>query len=334
MKTRVLASSFLLVLTAAACSPQGKPTADATASASPASDFAAEHAAWVQQRAADLSRPDGWISLTGLHWIEAKKQSMGGSESADIRLAIAPDHLAEVERRGDELYFKPAQGALITVDGSPVQGEVRLNPQGPGGGTTLAYDQGKGQITAIRRGPRLALRVRHADAPARLDFAGLDFFPADEDWRVQARFVAHPAGRTLPIVNVIGDVADSPNPGYVLFEKEGRQWRLEALGDPAKGLNLMFQDRSTGRQTYGVGRYLHTDPVAADGTVVLDFNRAYNPPCAYTDFATCPLPPPENRLAQQDASGQRVRLAVLAGEKKYPLGHDAARPPSVGLSGI
>jgi uncharacterized protein (DUF1684 family) len=181
----------------------------------------------------------------------------------------------------------------------------------------LVYDGGKGRITAIGRGGQLALRVRHANAPNRLAFSGLDYFPADPAWRVRARFVAHPPGKTLPIVNLIGNVSDNPNPGYVEFERDGRRWRLEALGDPAKDLNLMFQDGTSGRQSYAVGRYLQTGPVAADGTVIVDFNRAYNPPCAYTAYATCPLPPPENRLAQHDDGGALLRLAVLAGEKKY-----------------
>ena len=319
MKTHTLAAVLVVTLLAGACSPQDTPAPETSEGATAALDFKSEHAEWVQERAADLGKPDGWTSLIGLHWIEAGTQNVGGAEGNAIRLAIAPDRLAQLEQRADGLYFRPVDGARVTADGKPVQGEIRLDPEGKGGGATLSYDGGKGQISAIKRGQRLALRVRHADAPARLHFGGLDFFPAEESWRVQARFVPHPPGRTLPIVNVLGEVADNPNPGYVVFEKEGRQWKLEALGDPAKSLNLMFQDQTTSRQTYGVGRYLRTDAVAADGTVTLDFNRAYNPPCAYTDFATCPLPPPENRLAQQDDNRQLVRLAVVAGEKKYAL---------------
>lgn len=317
MKTQAFVLSVMVVVAATACGSQDGVVLAASAAAPASSNFQREHATWVQQRAAELGKPDGWVSLIGLHWIEPGRQSVGAGQDNVIRLAIGPDRLGQVEPRADGLHFTPAEGTLITVDGKPLQGDVRLIPEGQGAATKLSYDQGKGQITAIKRGQRLALRVRHADAPARRNFAGLDFFPADEDWRVQARFVPHPAGRTLPIVNVLGEVSQTPNPGYVVFEKDGRQWRLEALGDPGKSLNLMFQDQTTGRQTYGVGRYLRTDPVAADGTVTLDFNQAHNPPCAYTDFATCPLPPPENRLAQQDANHQRVRLAVLAGEKKY-----------------
>ena len=319
MKTHTLALTLLVAILGAACSPADAVVAAASAAAPETGSFQRGHAEWVQQRAAELGKPDGWVSLIGLHWIEPGNQRVGAGKDNAIRLAIGPDRLGQLDQRADGLYFTPAEGARITADGKPLKGEVRLVPEGKGEGTKLGYDQGKGQITAIKRGQRLALRVRHADAPARLGFTGLDFFPADEAWRLKATFVAHPAGKTLPIASVIGEINPTPNPGYVVFEKDGRKWRLEALGDPAKGLSLMFQDQTTGRQTYGVGRYLHTDAVAADGTVTLDFNRAYNPPCAYTDYATCPLPPPENRLAQKGANDQPVRLAVLAGEKKYAL---------------
>lgn len=319
MKHSRSAALVLLALALSACTGESaRQHADETAARDgQAAAFRDDHAQWVKQREDDLRKPDGWTSLIGLHWVEAGVQSVGGGEGNAIRLAIAPPELGRVERRGDALYFNAARDGAVTVDGEPLHGEVKLQPEGRGGGTQLGYDGGKGRITAIGRGDLLALRVRHADAPTRVHFAGLDFFPADPAWHVQARFVAYPPGKTLPIVNLIGNVNDSPNPGYVEFDKDGRRWRLEALGDPAKSLNLMFQDKTSGQQSYAVGRYLHTDAVAADGTVTVDFNRAYNPPCAYTTFATCPLPPPENRLAQKDESGQLVRLAVLAGEKKY-----------------
>jgi uncharacterized protein (DUF1684 family) len=125
--------------------------------------------------------------------------------------------------------------------------------------------------------------VRHADAPERLNFHGLEVFPPTVQWQVTARFIAHPPGKTLSIANILGDVNDTPNPGYVEFEKDGRKWTLEATGDPAKALSFVFRDATSGKQTYGIGRFLKTGPVAADGTVVVDFNRAYNPPCAFTE---------------------------------------------------
>lgn len=285
------------------------------------SDFKSKHAAWVKEREAELTQPDGWTSLIGLHWVEGKQQSVGSASGSDIRLRIAPDRLGKVEERDGSLFWSAEPGAGVTLDGKPLEGEVQLKPEGRGGGTKLGYDGGKGQITVIDRKGKLALRVRHADSPDRLHFKGLDVFTPDEQWRVKAAFVAHPPGKTLTIANIIGDVDESPNPGYIEFERNGEKWRLEATGDPAKGLSFVFKDATSGKETYGVGRFLKTGPVAADGTVVVDFNRAYNPPCAFTEYATCPLPPPENYFTLKDEKGETTRLAVLAGEKKYAATH-------------
>lgn len=316
----LLALSVAALLSMAACHA-ASPTAAQANPAQGDTAFQAEHAQWLAQRESALSAPDGWLSLIGLHWVEPGVHSVGSDAANAIALAIGPARLGRVERRGDAVHFIADASAGITLDGQPVHGEIVLQPENREGTTKLRYDDGRGQITVIGRGDKLALRVRHADAPTRLAFTGLNVFPASPDWRVQARFVANPPGTTLPIVNLIGDVSDVPNPGYVQFEKDGQQWTLQALGDPARGLNLSFQDRSSGRETYGVGRYLHTGPVGADGTLAIDFNRATNPPCAYTDYATCPLPPPENRLAHKGEDGQIVRLAVLAGEKTYAQHH-------------
>ncbi len=294
---------------------------DSRAASDGAAGFKAEHAQWLKAREAELTQPDGWTSLIGLHWLEKPEQSLGGGEQEDIHLRIAPPHLGEIALRDGKVYFTAAKGAAVDVDGRPPQGEVELKPEGRDGGDHLRYDDGKGKITVIGRQGSLALRVRHADSPDRLNFKGLEAFAPDEQWQVKARFVPHPPGKTLKITNILGNVSESPNPGVVEFQRDGRTWTLEATGDPAKGLSFIFKDATSGKETYGVGRFLKTGPVAADGTVLIDFNRAYNPPCAFTEYATCPLPPPENRFTQQGEDGKPVRLAVLAGEKKYATAH-------------
>lgn len=316
-----------LLLLVVGCSKEAEPpVADETAAQAPPAqtpDLKADHARWVSERETSLRKPDGWASLIGLHWIEGSEQRVGSGEGNGIKLLIGPATLGTVRQQAGVVSFIPADNAGITVDGKPVPGAVELKPAGVGGpGTTLAYDAGKGEINLIQRGDALALRVHHADAPTRQHFAGLDFWPADAAWVVDAHFVAHPPGKSIPIVNVIGNTNEVPNPGYVQFEKDGRTWRLEAFGDPSKGLNLMFKDDTSGKESYGVGRYLQTAAVADDGRVAIDFNRAYNPPCAYTDFATCPIPPRENNLAHQKIEGGEASLAVTAGEKSYK-GHES-----------
>jgi uncharacterized protein (DUF1684 family) len=315
-----------LVLFAGGCARQAEPpaasAATATASA-PTTDLQTEHARWASEREASLRKPDGWASLIGLHWIEGAEQRVGSGEGNDIKLLIGPATLGQVRQQAGAVSFIPAEHAGVTVDGRSVPGAIELRPASEDGpGTTLSYDEGKGEINLIQRGDALALRVHHADAPTRQHFAGLDFWPAASAWVVDARFVAHPPGKSIAIVNVIGNASDVPNPGYVQFEKDGRTWRLEAFGDPSKGLNLMFKDATSGKESYGVGRYLQTGAVGGDGHVAIDFNRAYNPPCAYTDFATCPIPPRENNLARQNSEGGEASLAVTAGEKRYK-GHES-----------
>jgi uncharacterized protein (DUF1684 family) len=286
-----------------------------------AADFKAEHARWLKERETELTQPDGWTSLIGLHWVEGRQQTVGSTEGSGIRLRIGPPALGVVNERDGALFFSAAPGSGVTLDGKPLQGEAPLKAEGRGGGTKLAYDGGKGQITLIDRGGKHALRVRHADSPDRLHFKGLAAYAPDERWAVTARFVAHPPGQTINIVNILGDANESPNPGYIEFERDGRPWRLEATGDPAKGLSFVFKDATSGKETYGIGRFLKTGPVEADGTVVVDFNRAYNPPCAFTEYATCPLPPKENYFTAKNDRGETVRLAVVAGEKKYAGAH-------------
>src|SRR5690606_2820628 len=138
-------------------------------------------------------------------------------------------------------------------------------------------------------------------------FGTIDHWPVDAGWMIEARFEPHPAGKTIGIASITGGIDPMPNPGVLAFSRDGSDYRLETLDDGSGGLFIVFADRTNGLGSYGAGRYLDASVADAGGRVMLNFNRAYNPPCAFTDFATCPLPPPENRLD----------LAVTAGEKAY-----------------
>lgn len=287
---------------------QPAPAADAVVDTA----FQAEQQAWRQQRLQDLVRPDGWTSLVGLHWLELKAHYIGSGQriGSTMRLAFGPPRMGLVTRDDDGRYwFTPEQGVDLAYNGEPMKGRVRLYSDQDGAPAEIGFDGGKGRLTLLQRGDRHALRVRHADAPTRLHFAGLQYWPADPAWRISGRFIAHPPGKTLPIGDIVGTRSDSPNPGAVEFERDGQRYRLEALGG-AEGLYFVMADRTSGHGSYPAGRFLDASWPGPDGKVVLDFNRAYNPPCAFTLFATCPLPPPENRLD----------LAITAGEKNYVPG--------------
>jgi len=278
--------------------------------AAAAAVFQAGQEAWRREREQELLRPDGWTSLVGLHWLELKAHYIGSGEhiASNMRLAFGPERMGLVTRDDDGRYwFTPEQGVELTLNGEPLRGKVRLYSDHDPEKAVIGFDGDKGRLTLVQRGNRHALRVRHADAPTRVGFAGLQYWPADPAWRIEARFVPHPPGKTLPIADIVGTRNDSPNPGYVEFERDGRSFRLEALGGPEEGLFFVLADRTSGHGSYPAGRFLDADWPGEDGKVVLDFNRAYNPPCAFTLFATCPLPPPENRLD----------LAITAGEKNY-----------------
>lgn len=270
--------------------------------------FLTENAAWREQRKQELLRPDGWTSLVGLHWIEPGAHYIGSGNDSGIRLTAGPAKMGMLVLKRDRIEFTPESGAALTLDGEPLKGRTDLRSDHEQAPSVIGFDEGKGKLTVIMRGDRYALRVKHADAPSRVQFAGLQYWNADPSWRISGKFVANPPGKTLPIVDIIGITTESPNPGAVEFVRAGKTYRIEALAEDDSGaLFLVFADRTSGHGSYPAGRFLDTAKPDAQGNVALDFNRAYSPPCAFTPFATCPLPPPENR----------VDLAIDAGEKAY-----------------
>jgi uncharacterized protein (DUF1684 family) len=296
----------LLALALAACQRGGDGN-DAAADEARAAFVQAE-ADWRADREARLLAADGWASLVGLHWVDEGAHYVGSSGNSGIRLSMGPPDLGLLTLDDGAISFQPAQGAGVTVDGVPATGAVALHDDtAEDGPSVIGFDGGDGKATVIQRDGRTALRVRHAQAPSRTQFAGLDYWPADPHWLLQARFVPNPPGSTIEIADVIGGVAPVPNPGAVEFTRDGKTYRIQAIDEGGDELFLVFADRTNGHGSYGAGRFLYVPKPDADGVVPVDFNRAYNPPCAFTAFATCPLPPPENRLD----------LEVTAGEKAY-----------------
>lgn len=314
------AGAIALCLALSACQPP-PPSAGGLAEAARARDaqvaFAADQQAWRDQRKADLTRPEGWTSLIGLHWLDPGAHYLGSDPDNGIQLAMGPAHLGMIEVKGNALRFVPEKGVALTLDGVPLTGAVSLRADDdPAGASKLAFDDGLGVATVIERDGRHALRVKHAAAPSRAGYRDIDYWPATAEWRVSGTFKPHPSGRTLTIANIIGTTDEVANPGAIEFERDGRTYRIEALDEGDGALFLVFADRTNGHGSYGAGRFLDAAGADAQGRVTLDFNRAYNPPCAFTPFATCPLPPAENRLD----------LAIDAGEKSYhPVTSDSTK---------
>ncbi|WP_411832432.1 DUF1684 domain-containing protein [Pseudoxanthomonas mexicana] len=296
----------MVVLLAAALSACGDEAAVAQAPVASDPVFEAENRAWRSQRNDELVAAHGWASLVGLHPIELKAHYVGSGPGSGIRLAAGPARLGMVSLQDKRLYLTPESEAALSWQDKPVTGRVELHSDRTPEPTLIGFDEGKGQLSAIERGGRFFLRVRHADAPTRLDFAGLTYWDADPSWRIRGRFIAHPAGQTLPIVDLLGFTTATPNPGAVEFERDGKPYRLEILARADGGWFIPLVDLTSGQGSYPAGRYLDVEP-PQDGMLWLDFNRAHNPPSAFTMYATCPLPPAQNRLD----------LAIPAGEQAY-----------------
>ncbi len=323
-RSRIRSASVLVGVAAAgiiaftACERTQAATAAASATPVPTNRAAFEQdvATWRSGRVTRLRKPDGWLSLVGLHWIEPGVHHVGKTDANDIQLRTGPAKLGTLTLKEGKATLKPNPAAGVTIDGKPVVGEVALRSDATDdakGPTIVVFNKGSANFQVIERSGKFALRVKDANAPTRTGFLGIDYFDADPSWRVNARFEPHPKGKTIQIASVINTIDPMANPGTVVFEKDGKTYRLEAVDEGDGSLFLIFADRTNGKTTYGAGRFLYADPVK-NGMTVVDFNKSYNPPCVFTHYATCPLPPPENRLD----------LTITAGEKSYrgALRHD------------
>lgn len=272
--------------------------------------YAKEIEKWRTERLEEVNGEDGWTSLVGLFWLKEGQNSFGSDPSNDIALPRDSSPRLAGSFRLDKgvvsLEARPEAG--VTSEGSVVRNLV-LNSDGDGKPTLLML--GSLKLFVIKRGERLGVRVKDKNNPARTNFSGLDNFPLRPDLRINAKFDPYTPPKIIPIVNVLGMIDPMTSPGVLIFEMNGQSYRLDpVLEKGSKKLFIIFADKTNGKETYGAGRYLYADPPGSDGTVILDFNKAHNPSCAFTKFATCPLPPRQNRVA----------VRVEAGEKKYAGG--------------
>jgi uncharacterized protein len=268
--------------------------------------YPAEIKIWRAERLDRLKSGTGWLSLVGLHWLKEGANTIGSAKGNDIVITSAQPKLGTATLAGGEVTFALADGAGAVIGGSDKVRSGKLLDDRSERPTLVAF--GVTSFLVIDRDGKKALRVRDADAPTLKNFQGLDYFEISEKWRVEAKWEAYDPPKTLEVPTVLGTVEKYPVPGKATFERDGKTYEIQpVLETPgAKQLFVIFADRTTGKETYGSGRFLYAD-MPKDGKIVLDFNKAYNPPCAFTPYATCPLAPPENRL----------NLRVDAGEKKY-----------------
>jgi hypothetical protein len=278
--------------------------------AGPAAQDAAWRASverWRQAREAALKADDGWLTVAGLFWLNNGQNRFGADRANEIVLPAGstPVRAGTFVFADGRTTVDAAPGVRLLVNGTPVE-RAELRADNAGRPDTISL--GRLTMFLIQRGNRYGVRLRDPENPRRRAFSGLSWFPVREACRVTARFLPGPPGRTVPILNVLGQVEEMPSPGTAVFTLGGQEYRLDpVLESPgSRRLFFIFRDKTSGRETYGAGRFLYTD-LPMDGRVVLDFNRAENPPCAFTDFATCPLPPRRNWLAVAIEAGEKYR---------------------------
>lgn len=263
-----------------------------------------EIAQWRRDREERLLADGGWLTVEGLFWLRPGDNPAGADPGLRIALpASAPPRLGVFTLTGGQVRFAAAPGVRVLSQGKPVD-RLELRPDTSGEPTKLSA--GPLEMFVIQRGDRLGVRLLNRDSERRRSFRGLRWFPVNPEARVVATFVPYPAGRTISVPNVLGTVEALPCPGYAEFAWQGATVRLEPIQEGPQ-LFFIFQDATSKTETYPAGRFLYAD-APREGRVVLDFNKAYNPPCAFTPYATCPLPPRQNRLP----------VAIRAGELRYP----------------
>lgn len=273
---------------------------------------------WRAQRLASLTSDTGWLTLAGLFWLKPGENTFGRAPSNTLVLdnpALA-SQAGSFFLSGHDVRFVARPGAHITHGGMPVS-TISLVSDANNDPTVL--ESGPLRFFVIERAGNLGVRVRDLDNPRRKNFHGLEYFPVSLGWVLPARFVPYKTHHQISIVNILGMEQQMDCPGALVFRRHGRTWRLDAVLESPQDQQLMiiFSDGTSGHETYGGGRFLYA-PLPDGGRTVLDFNKAYSPPCAFSDFATCPLPPYQNRL----------KLRIDAGEKTYAGGehHGVAAP--------
>ena len=289
----------------------------ASGPAEPTSQWVEQVQAWRAAREAELRKPDGWLSVAGLYFLREGVNSIGSNPAADLRLPsdTAPSDAGRLVYEGERVRFEPAAGVDAMLNDHAITGPVDLaRADATASRPADRLVIGRISLQLHESGARLGVRLRDPESTYRRNFTGLRWFLIDAAWRVPGRLVPYDAPRQVEIQNVLGDVESLNSPGEVEVVVNGTTVRLIALQASRGRLWLIFSDTTAGALTYRI-RFLYVEAPDAAGRVDVDFNRAYNPPCAFNPHTTCPLPPRQNRLT----------VAIKAGEQNYsgPLEHSA-----------
>jgi uncharacterized protein len=261
---------------------------------------------WREHRVESLKKPDGWFSYAGSGIVNLGTSTIGSAADNSIVLPKGPAHLGTlVLNKAGVAKFRAIGKGEAMIDGKPIKGKVTLKDNA-NGLTPTRVDIGNAWFYLVRMDSVIGWRFRDPDAPGLKSFSGIDTFAIDPSWRIEADWQAFEPAHEIELFTIINTLEKAPVPGKAVFERDGRQFELQPVLEDDGRLFFIFTDRTSGKETYGAARFLYADP-AKDGKVILDFNKAFNPPCALSPHVVCPTAPAQNRLA----------LSVTAGEKTY-----------------
>ena len=261
----------------------------------------AEIEAWRSQRLAALKADDGWLTVAGLFWLHEGFNPAGNDPEAMVTVPTGAKSIGAFHFEGGKTTFHPAAGAALFLNRTPVKGPVSMKSDASGAPPDVLTYQDL-TMFVIKRGARHAIRMRNKNSQMRREFAGLHYYPVRKDLRFEARFTTYAQPKSITIPNILNEEEQQQSIGYASFTYQGKEYTLEPVVEDGQ-LFYIFKDLTAGQETYPAGRFFYTD-MPKNGLVTIDFNKAYNPPCAFTPFATCPLPPKQNRLPIRIEAGE------------------------------
>ncbi len=289
---------------AMACSPSAPaPSSDTAASAAPG-DATKKNEEWRAKHEADYRRD--WVSIAGLHFLEPGSHRVGSATTNDIVVADLPPTIGRLVLKGQTVRYEPEAGVNVRIKDQPVTGPMDLKDDAHPPADELLI--GDVRMVIHASGDRLSLRVRNPNGELAKGFLGFTWFPIDASYRVTGKFIKDADPRKLQVLNTFGDMDSYNTEGVIEFTLLGQTLRLRPFTTRPNRFYIVFKDQSSGQETYEAARFLYAD-LRDDGTTLLDFNEAYNPPCSFNPYTTCPIPLKENNLP----------MKVLAGEKAYPV---------------
>lgn len=260
---------------------------------------------WHTKRIERLKSSTGWLSLVGLHWLKEGENKFGSDSSNQLIFPKnAPPFCGSFGLRNGMVSLKVENGIPIVHNGKAV---TQMNLRNDLDSNTTVLQMNSFRFFVIKRGHEYAIRLRDVENPLITSFNGIDRYPIDTDWRVEARFEPYDPPKIIAVPTIMGTIDSSKCSGALVFDIDGETYRLEPVAeDGSDELFIIFGDKTNGKETYGGGRFLYSKKPSADNKVIIDFNKSYNPPCVFTEFATCPLPPSQNKLPIKITAGEKM----------------------------